>query len=476
MTIRETYSGRYSRQQIFAELGFIGSDPVVKMDKAHDRITFTDPADAGNSIILDTKDLDTGGGAIIAGTVQEIHFMINGKEAISLTGLAAPAADLNTALPAGVAGLYEYLTDALTGNIIATGDKFGNIIEIGAGGKATVDAGGGNDEILISHQKNAVIDGGKGTDTLAYDTLAGDLPVSDGVASIDLAAGTGTNPFGGTLTIKNVENLTNMFAGTNNFRGDGHDNVFRGGAHADTLIGRGGDDDIYIRMNYSADPRATLADGGTGNDTLHADLSEAPGAPFTGTGDSIRFHNKLDLEHPEDNLGTFHGGTFRNFETYRVSGWLNKDEFDFSGSEAAERVFSAGSDDHLDGRGGNDLLFGGDGADLLTGGKGADIFQYSLTTQSSLNPTLRDTITDFSQAQHDRIDLHLIDANGAAAGNGKFHFIGTKAFDGQAGEVTVATTVGGDTLVIMDVNGDKLPDMALVIDGDVALMKGDFML
>lgn len=475
MTIKETYTGLFSEQAFLAGLKFLGFGPQVHIDQNHNRITFADPENHKNAIEIDTRNLAVHKGEITAGTISEIHAVINGKDAVSVTGAGIDATTVNAALSGDISALYDALIGGLHGKLVATGDKFDNILEIGQGGKATVDGGGGNDLVEIWHQKNADIDGGKGIDTIEFSSYAGTPPIADATAKVDLAAGTGTNPYGGTLTVKGVENITNIFNGPNDFRGDGRDNIFHGGSHADILMGRGGDDQIFVRANFTADPRATLADGGSGNDTLYADLSEGSGAPFTGTGDDIRFHNKLDLEHPEDNLGTFHGGTFENFETFRVNGFLNKDVFDFSGSNAAERVFAAGSDDPLNGRGGDDLLVGGLGADILTGGTGADKFQYGDTAESVANPTLRDTITDFRHAQHDKIDLHLIDADTTGGTNDKFKFMGTSGFDGHAGEIYFQKSAGS-TFIFADTDGDKAPDLVILLDGGHKLVAADFLL
>jgi len=50
-------------------------------------------------------------------------------------------------------------------------------------------------------------------------------------------------------------------------------------------------------------------------------------------------------------------------------------------------------------------LTGGTGADSLTGGLGADRFQYISTLDSQPNPSMRDTITDFSHSDGDKIDF-----------------------------------------------------------------------
>ncbi len=96
--------------------------------------------------------------------------------------------------------------------------------------------------------------------------------------------------------------------------------------------------------------------------------------------------------------------------------------------------------DTLRGEAGADVLIGGAGADNLTGGTEADVFRYlSLADSPSAG---RDSITNFSRAQGDRIDLAAIDANATAAGDQAFAFVGTAAFTG-GGTASVRAYVSG---------------------------------
>ncbi len=142
-------------------------------------------------------------------------------------------------------------------------------------------------------------------------------------------------------------------------------------------------------------------------------------------------------------------------------------------------------DDVLQGRGGNDVLNGlaandklegGLGADILTGGAGRDTFIYRSIAESTLEKSSQDTITDFRASKTgDKISLSAIDANIATAKNDAFHFIGTKAFGGHAGELRYEATAT-DTYVYADVNGDKVADFAVHLDGALTLDKGYFVL
>ena len=86
-----------------------------------------------------------------------------------------------------------------------------------------------------------------------------------------------------------------------------------------------------------------------------------------------------------------------------------------------------------------------------------------------------DTITDFSHAQGDRIDLAGIDARFTVAGDQAFTFIGTAAFTGVAGQLHIWQNAGR-TIVSGDVNGNGTADFNIVLTGTINLVAADFVL
>jgi hypothetical protein len=139
-------------------------------------------------------------------------------------------------------------------------------------------------------------------------------------------------------------------------------------------------------------------------------------------------------------------------------------------SGLGDKIFGLGGNDALKGLGGNDLLDGGAGQDFLFGGKGADRFVFALATDTAVGAT-RDVIVDFRHTQHDRINLKAIDANINAGGNQAFHFIDHAKFSGHAGELRFAKHV-----IRGDIDGDGTADFEIGINGNVHLVKGDFIL
>jgi Ca2+-binding RTX toxin-like protein len=138
-----------------------------------------------------------------------------------------------------------------------------------------------------------------------------------------------------------------------------------------------------------------------------------------------------------------------------------------------DQLWGGGGDDTIDGGANNDVLWGGAGRDQLFGGSGAD--QFSYTTIGDSLPGGYDRIADFKRSEGDKIILAPIDANLAAAGNQAFSFIGTGAFTGVAGQLHYQYS-GGQTFVTGDVDGDRVADFGIVLQGNIALIGTDFFL
>jgi Ca2+-binding RTX toxin-like protein len=136
-------------------------------------------------------------------------------------------------------------------------------------------------------------------------------------------------------------------------------------------------------------------------------------------------------------------------------------------------VFGEGGNDRLIGSAGKNTLVGGLDKDTLTGGKGADKFVFNDVLESAVGAN-RDVITDFSHQQHDKIDLHLIDANTILGGDQAFTFIGKQQFHNTTGELRVAKQ-GKSIIVSGDLNGDGIADFQIEVHA-AGLVKADFIL
>jgi Ca2+-binding RTX toxin-like protein len=145
-----------------------------------------------------------------------------------------------------------------------------------------------------------------------------------------------------------------------------------------------------------------------------------------------------------------------------------------SGLGGADTMFGGAGNDLINGDSGADRIYGDLGADTMTGGAGADHFIYRALTDSTLALSGRDRITDFSGTAGDRIDLRQIDANPLTAGDDAFVFVDGD-FTGAAGAVVVARFTGSQ-LVMADVDGDGVADLAITVLSTASLQASDFLL
>jgi Ca2+-binding RTX toxin-like protein len=286
--------------------------------------------------------------------------------------------------------------------------------------------GGAGDDVLYGDAGNDVLDvgagvktlyGGSGTDSLIFDQASSG---TSGVnATVDLGAGTvvaflGTRNavLGGDIEIV----VGTAFA-----------DLLKGGAAASTLFGDLGDD---ILDGGSA---ATTLIGGAGNDTYFvSSASHVVDEAVSGT-DVVIASVSYTLGAGVENL-TLAGGA---------------GSIDGTGNAAANVIVGNEGDNRLAGRGGNDTL---------TGGAGNDIFVIGIGDG-------RDLITDFT-AGTDRLDL---------AGVGQLRFLGTSAFDGQAGGLRYAYNgTLGLTTVQVDTNGDNSADVFIDLVGNKTLTTAEF--
>ena len=142
-----------------------------------------------------------------------------------------------------------------------------------------------------------------------------------------------------------------------------------------------------------------------------------------------------------------------------------------SGNAVANRLQGGDGADTLRGNGGTDRVEGGAGGDTFVFGGTGDSRDAAI--RSDGKKQVADQLPDFVSGS-DKIDLSLIDANLATAGDQAFSYIGAGAFTGVAGQLRTVTT-GGQVHIYGDWDGDSRADLHIIAGGTTILVS-DFIL
>ncbi|MFG6082186.1 calcium-binding protein [Paracoccus litorisediminis] len=325
--------------------------------------------------------------------------------------------------------------------------------------------GGGGNDFLSGGAGADDMDGGDGDDTYTVDH-ADDLVIEGDGPGHDLVRTSVGYTLGG-----NVEDL--LLIGTSKLTGIGNNlaNLITGNSGSNTVLGLGGNDTLIgWNGNDTIDGGAGSdeMDGGVGNDTflVNAEGDVVIEAAAQGS-DLVQSSISYTLVENVEKLILLGSGN--------IQGGGNSLANVLTGNVGRNNLSGLGGKDSISGGDGNDTLAGGQSADRLTGGVGVDQFVFLALSDSTTKAGGRDTITDFSATDGDRINLAALDADTVGAGDQAFTYIGAAAFTGHAGEL-VASIVTGGTLISGDVNGDRRADFSILLDGQVTLEANSFLL
>jgi Ca2+-binding RTX toxin-like protein len=457
---------------VVVESAFGGTDTV--------KITISTYTLTANVENLDTR--YASGPITVTGNASANIFYMKGGAAVTVNG--GSGNDTANYMDAGGFVFVDLLTgdkdgdaidDSLTSIENLTGSDYddelrgtngANVLDGGAGADILIGRGG-NDIYFVDDANDEVIeDSAAGTDEVR--TTLGYYLLPDNVEKLRYVGSASIEAIGNDLS--------------NEMHGGAGDDVLEGGAGHDVLTGHGGNDRLYGGAGVD-----TL-NGGAGDDYLEggpdgdvylvdSELDQI-GESFGGgldvvyaTSGSYTLPSEVEElsyngSYPEESTFTGTGNELDN----RLYGSWGVDIL--HGMDGDDEIRAAGGADTLYGGDGNDLLVGGSGGDTLEGGAGADIFRIG-GYETGLGSDA-DTILDF-EVGVDSIDLSGWDPDIWTPGDQAFSFIGTLAFSSTAGELRYSS-VGSDTLIEGDMNGDGTADFEILLIGSHVLTASDFVL
>lgn len=306
--------------------------------------------------------------------------------------------------------------------------------------------GGARKDIIDGRGGSDILNGGRGDDRIIVGT-GSDGTIVDGGAEIDTLVVTGTVRIGKISNIEKVEL-------------QGGANLMLSGAQWASSFGAGG-----ASFNGNGVVTISLAPGQTFADTL---------TPIqVGAGVTVRINGTAGTDQIN---GVMNAGN-------NIHAGAGDDVI--RGGDLADTINGAAGNDSILGGGGADVIFGGNGddkiygdagADTLSGGAGADIFRYMAMDESGVG-LAADHITDF-QTGIDKFNFKSIDTNPSTPGKQGFDFIADQIFTANGrGEIRYQTD-GANLRVEVDLDGDGIADMHIVLDGlgSQSLGAGDFLL
>jgi Ca2+-binding RTX toxin-like protein len=248
-------------------------------------------------------------------------------------------------------------------------------------------------------------------------------------------------------------------AGNDRLDGGPGNDTLPGGLGNDTLIGGAGAD--FLRGDAGNDS----LEGGDGDDSLEGGLGND--TLFGGAGNDTLFGGAgAEILRGQAGNDRLLGGAGND----TLSGGAGADVLradagndHLEGGLGSDTLLGGAGNDRLIGRDGNDLLDAGAGQDLLTGGFGQDTFVWSTAGAMGL-PGARDRITDFA-AGIAKVDLRAMGLT----------YIGSDVFTGAGREVRFHVQ-GGNGILEVDINGDRVGDGAVVLSGVTTFAAGDLLL
>jgi Ca2+-binding RTX toxin-like protein len=379
----------------------------------------------------DTVEAQAYGATIGLSSITAVETIIGYGDTIILGNSAANTLNFSATTLAGIA-----LIDGGGGNDVITGSAGDDFIR-GGGGNDTLNGGNGNDYFYVTGtaEGSDVYTGGNGYDQIYAQSDNTTIGLGTTISGIEYISSQGylNTKIAGTTGIDNWDFSTTTFYSINSISSGAGNDIVTGSTGDDVIVGGAGADTL---------------NGGAGIDTLS----------YVGSTAAV----VIDLGSNTATGGDATGDMISNFEN-------------IMGSSASDILTGNAGDNTIWGGAGNDRITGAAGFDTLYGQLGNDIFDFNAISESAVG-FYSDTIADFVKGQ-DKIDVTTIDANTALAGDQNFIFVGTTAFSGVAGQLRYDTSIGdGYTHIFGDINGDRIADFEIRLNGAFTLVATDFIL
>lgn len=449
----------------------------------------------GNNLFVGGAGNDVFAGTYANGSYIYEEFATNTVSYAGATG--GVTVSLSSNLSQDVGGGQGWDTIVQINRLI--GSNFDDVITTGYYADNTIESGAGNDRVVVSQgYSDSTLVGGTGVDTVELDGFFNNV---NGM-TLDLGSTEAqlyeSGSQVGSITLSGFENVIGSW-GSDHITGTTGNNILEGSKGDDTLDGGTGVDTLsyagsqYINYQQEYDPvnfnyfyrgitislaATTAQDTGTehGIDTI----SGFENLIGTTANDALTGNASVNTIEGGDGNDTISGGAGLDTASYASAGSsvtvnLSLTGVQFTGGAGndtlidMERLLGSDFNDQLTGNNAGNWLTGGLGADQLTGAGGSDQFLYGSILQSQAFGAY-DTITDFSTAQNNKINLQTIDANTTVVGNQAFSFIGTDAFS-AAGQVRFEAG-----MVYANVDADLGADLQIELTGVGSLTATSFVL
>jgi Ca2+-binding RTX toxin-like protein len=448
--------------------------------------------------------VDTEADRIVEGSGGGTDTVLTSLASFSLAGRAhvENLTGQNTAGQSLTGNELDNTITGMTGPDQLFGGAGNDVLFLDYDGDDTASGGANNDILFYGAALTAADsnDGGDGTDTLVlqgtYRALVFAAASLTRIEGVSLQSGTvtrwgqsGVNSYDYNVAMHEANAAPGQqlrvngqslgagedFAFNGSAETDGGRFLVYGGFGVDTLTGGAGSDIFFFEAGRLGGGDRIV--GGGGNDAVV--ISGAP-AGATGPGEvtiasgmlsgveALSFNGRFASDptaRPSYDVVIENGNLAGGATLIVNASSLGTDQsLSFSGWAVGDgrfRIFGGAGGDSLKGGANDDVIEGGGLADALAGGYGRDVFVYRYLSDSAGNAP--DVIADFHFG-NDKIDLSLIDANAAAAGDQAFAWIGGNAFSRTAGELRVASDGGANMWALLgDVNGDAVADFRLLV-------------